>query len=74
MPKYKVEKNIIPVIASSDDNYSYPLGIMFISLLENTQNPERFHLFIIDGGISEEKKKNVNLLHKPYNIWTRKYI
>lgn len=44
MPKYKVEKNIIPVIASSDDNYSYPLGIMFISLLENTQNPERFHL------------------------------
>jgi len=59
MPKYKVEKNIIPVITSSDDNYSYPLGVMFISLLENTQNPERFHLFIIDGGITEEKKKNL---------------
>lgn len=61
MPLHKVQKNIIPVIASSDDNYAYPLGIMFISLLENTKNPERFHLFVIDGGITEKKKKNLQI-------------
>ncbi len=57
--KYKVADGIIPVIASSDDNYAYPLGVMFISLIENTKNPERFHLFIIDGGISERKKEGI---------------
>ncbi|WP_115717010.1 glycosyltransferase family 8 protein [Gallaecimonas mangrovi] len=49
----------IPVVASSDDNYAYPLGVMFISLLENTSRPERFHLFIIDGGIAEKKKQQM---------------
>jgi lipopolysaccharide biosynthesis glycosyltransferase len=49
------------VIASSDDNYSYPLGVMFISLLENTKSPERFHLFIIDGGITNKKKDDLRL-------------
>jgi lipopolysaccharide biosynthesis glycosyltransferase len=57
--QHKVVEGIIPVVASSDDNYAYPLGIMFISLLENTKNPERFHLFIIDGGISDKKKNSL---------------
>jgi lipopolysaccharide biosynthesis glycosyltransferase len=57
--QHKVAEGIIPVVASSDDNYAYPLGIMFISLLENTKNPERFHLFIIDGGISDKKKNSL---------------
>jgi lipopolysaccharide biosynthesis glycosyltransferase len=61
MSLHKVEKDIIPVIASSDDNYAYPLGIMFISLLENTKNPERFHLFVIDGGIADEKKNSLQI-------------
>ena len=59
MELYKVKKNLIPVISSSDDNYAYPLGIMFISLLENTKNPEKFHLFIIDGGITVNKKNSI---------------
>jgi lipopolysaccharide biosynthesis glycosyltransferase len=61
MQHYKVKNNIIPVIASSDDNYGYPLGVMFISLLENTKNPERFHLFIIDGGITNKKKGDLQI-------------
>jgi lipopolysaccharide biosynthesis glycosyltransferase len=61
MQLHKVSKNIIPVIASSDDNYAYPSGVMFISLLENTKNPERFHLFIIDGDITEKKKHNLQI-------------
>ncbi len=55
-PLITIVENKIPVVASSDDNYAAPLGVMFISLLENTANPERFSLFIIDGGISDVKK------------------
>jgi lipopolysaccharide biosynthesis glycosyltransferase len=54
-----IKQNQIPVVASSDDNYAYPLGVMFISLLENTNNPERFSLFIIDGGIDSTKKEKL---------------
>jgi len=61
-PAYKIKDDLIPVIASSDDNYAYPLGIMFISLLENTKQPEKFHLFVIDGGIHE--KKRAQLTHE----------
>ena len=49
-------KDNIPIVSSSDDNYATHLGVMFVSLLENTTNPERIHFYIIDGGISEQKK------------------
>lgn len=55
-PLASVEKDCIPIVASSDDNYASPLSVMFVSLLENTSNPERIRFFIIDGGISEQKK------------------
>jgi lipopolysaccharide biosynthesis glycosyltransferase len=35
--QHKVAEGIIPVVASSDDNYAYPLGVMSTSLLENTK-------------------------------------
>jgi lipopolysaccharide biosynthesis glycosyltransferase len=51
-----IAKDSIPIVASSDDNYAAPLSVMFVSLLENTSKPERIHFFVIDGGISDEKK------------------
>lgn len=62
-----VPPNKIPVIASSDDNYAVPVNVMFVSLLENTQSPENFHLFIIDGGISQSKKDSIESDVKRYN-------
>jgi lipopolysaccharide biosynthesis glycosyltransferase len=56
----RVEPNKIPVVASADDNYAAPLDVMLISVLENTENPERFHFFVIDGGISLQKKECIN--------------
>ena len=62
-----VNENIIPIVASSDDNYAYPLGVMFISLLENTRAPERFHLFVVDGGIRSQKKQQLTDSVNQYN-------
>ena len=53
---FSCHKENIPIVSSADDNYAVHLGVMFVSLLENTSNPERIHLFVIDGGISEYKK------------------
>ncbi len=58
-PLASVATNQIPVVASTDDNYAIPLTVMFISLLENTTSPERIHLFVIDGGISESKHEKM---------------
>jgi lipopolysaccharide biosynthesis glycosyltransferase len=49
----------IVVVASSDDNYAIPMHVMFVSLLENAARPDRFEIFVIDGGISEKKKNNL---------------
>lgn len=46
----------IVVVASSDDNYAIPMHVMFVSLLENAARPDRFEIFVIDGGISEKKR------------------
>jgi|GEM_PF-222954 len=49
----------IPVVASSDENYARHMGVMFVSLLENTSRPERIHFFVIDGGIGTQTKENI---------------
>ncbi len=49
-------EDIVPVVSCADDNYAAPLNVMFVSLLENSANPERIHFFVIDGGISLQKK------------------
>ena len=54
-----VDSGQIVVVASTDDNYAYPLGVMFVSLLANTETPEKMSLFVIDGGISEDKKNRL---------------
>lgn len=50
------DPDTIPIVASSDENYAPYLGVMCTSLLVNTSNPERFHIFVIDGGISASTK------------------
>lgn len=49
----------IPIVVSSDENYARHMGVMFVSLLENTSRPESCHLFVLDGGIREETRKKV---------------
>lgn len=54
--KIDVEAEKIVVVASTDDNYALPLHIVFLSILQNTSAPQKISLFVIDGGVQEEKK------------------
>jgi lipopolysaccharide biosynthesis glycosyltransferase len=56
-PRVIVDADKIVVVASSDDNYAVPLHVMFCSLLHNTSRPDRFELFIIEDGITSNKKQ-----------------
>lgn len=55
----KVAENMIPIVASSDQNYACHMGVMFVSLLENTSCPERCHLVILDGGIEADTRQTI---------------
>lgn len=45
---------------ATDNNYLQHLGVVLISVLENSQSPELIDITVLDGGISE---KNKDLLH-----------
>ncbi|EMP54010.1 general stress glycosyltransferase GspA [Marinobacter santoriniensis NKSG1] len=55
-----VAEGVIPVVASSDQNYAMHLTVMFTSLLRNCSDPERVQLFCIDGGIPEQTRERMN--------------
>lgn len=54
----KSDKNKeITVVLSADDNYAAYLGVCIKSIIENTSPQNRYHLYILDGGISDYHKK-----------------
>lgn len=50
----------IHIVASTDENYAPHLGVMFASLLANTQGPERVRLYVIDGGINADTRAKLD--------------
>lgn len=54
--------NIIPIVLATDNNYALYCAVTITSVLINSTKKEFFHIYILDGGISEENKiKLVNL-------------
>lgn len=53
------------IVSVADDKYAQHLGIMIISLLENTQE-KNICFYIIDNGISVQNKKKLKLTVKKY--------
>ncbi len=49
------EKDIV-IVASADENYAVPLGVAFVSVLNNSDSADSLRFFVIDGGISQKKK------------------
>jgi lipopolysaccharide biosynthesis glycosyltransferase len=47
------------VITVSDDNYAQHLGVMLYSLFEHASVPGDIGVTVLDGGISEENRKNL---------------
>lgn len=50
---------IVNIAFSSDNNYAPFLCVAIYSLLENSNSKNRYHIYILDGGISSENKKRI---------------
>lgn len=51
--------NSINVCLSCDDNYSKYAGVVITSILANANKDDKLNIFILDGGISENKKEEI---------------
>lgn len=55
------------VVFSSDDKYAQHTGVTICSLLENTTSPESIDIYIINFGISDENKRNLEIIASQYH-------
>ena len=60
----KTIDNCIPVVLASDDNYAPYLGVCIQSVITNASADKKYHIYILDGGISEHSKKLIYGLAK----------
>lgn len=61
-------KNKIPVVFASDDNYLPYLAVTIKSLIEHISSENFYELFILENKISEYNKKNIQSLSKIDNV------
>lgn len=59
MDKLVGKKSDIHIFFASDDNYAQHLAIAITSLLINSTSFDNFHLYILDGNISEKNKNKI---------------
>jgi lipopolysaccharide biosynthesis glycosyltransferase len=57
----------IHIVCVSNDSFAKYLGVMLTSLLENKTSKEPITIYIIDGGITKNKKKKLKRLRQKYN-------
>ncbi len=62
--------NNINVCLSCDDNYSKYAGVVISSILANANEDDNLSIYVLDGGISEEHKKQIESLKsiKDYSL------
>lgn len=51
--------NKINVCISCDDNYAKYAGVVIASILDNAENDDNLAFYILDGGVSDEKKDKI---------------
>ena len=49
----------ITIVSAADDKFAMPLAVTLYSALANHAGPEPLHFYVIDGGISKEKKRHM---------------
>lgn len=58
----KMENQVINVCLACDDNYAKYAGVVIASVLDNADENDRLAFYILDGGISEEHKNQIDEL------------
>jgi len=60
--------NDIDIFLSSDENYSYPLGVCLVSILENNTSVfDNINFHILDNNMKKESINKINSLKQKYN-------
>ncbi len=54
------ENNYINVCLSCDNNYAKYAGVVIASILKNAKPEDELRIYVLDGGISQENKANIN--------------
>ncbi len=57
-----LKSNMINVCVASDDNYSKYAGVVIASILKNANFDDELNFYILDGGISDKHKDEINSL------------
>ena len=57
--EYRMDRQNINVCVSCDDNYSKYAGVLITSILYNAAEDDKLSIYILDGGISQEKKEQI---------------
>ncbi|MDR2645900.1 MAG: glycosyltransferase family 8 protein [Holosporaceae bacterium] len=52
------QRNVV-IVFGCDDNYALYLGVCLLSLISNSSEDRNYDVWILDGGISEDKRKNL---------------
>ncbi|MBD0381576.1 glycosyltransferase family 8 protein [Paenibacillus sedimenti] len=63
-----MKKEQVHIITATNDKYAKPLGVMLNSLLKNATYKSMIRIYIIDGDLSSEKKKNLKRVVKKFNL------
>ena len=60
------DSNELHIVYASDDKFVEILGVSLISLLDNNKDMKEIYIYVLDSGISDENKKNIELLCEKY--------
>lgn len=59
--------NDIHIVYASDDGFAEMLGVSLVSLFENSQDVENFHVYILDSGISDLNRERLRKVCESYH-------
>ena len=65
--EYRIRSVTMNVLYIFDDNYADISGVSICSLLKHNDSHRNYHIYIIDGGISQTNKEKLLSLVKTYN-------
>lgn len=67
--------NEVHIAYAADDRFAEILGVSLVSLYENSRDVDSINVYILDSGITEEKKEKIKQVCQDYNrslpMWIR---
>lgn len=58
----------LPIVFSADENFSIPLGLAILSLLESAERETRYDIHVLDDGVHESIKNQIHEMHEKHDF------